>query len=419
MRAARSMPATVLVLACQGRTGGGWQVVDDAVDGHMLSAWCDGEQTLLVGGRDGLGTVVSTGGSGWDRVDGAGGKALRWIWGEGHDGPVVVGDGGTVLRLEGGGLLPQFSSLGPDVTLWGVWGSSSQDVWAVGGSLQGGARGVIMHWDGLAWIPFAAEDEYDVNFFKVWGCAQDRAWIVGELGTVLRFDGEQWHREDVPTDADLYTDHGTADCQNVLAVGLARTAGRGVVLRLGDAGWEMLRDDVRVPLFGVCGDAEEAWIVGAAGYAARVVENDLEEDPIPTQLDLHACYRAPGCGLWAVGGDLLGSSPSPVGVVAHYGSRVPRGPISGGNGDGGVGDDAPTGTGDIGPGQECPDGSTASCQPGLRCWYLMEARRFICTKDCEDAAFCGAEGFPPSCCRRPGTQTTTTVCVPDSFNICP
>jgi len=351
-------------------------------------------------------------------VQGAGDGALRWIWGGGAEGAVVVGDAGTILRREAGGFLPQFSSLGADVVLWGVWGSDSSDVWAVGGSLSGGVRGVIMHWDGTAWIPFDTGEEYDVNFFKVWGCARDRVWIVGELGTVLRYDGKRWDREDVPTDADLYTVHGSADCGQVLAVGLARTAGRGVVLRIGDAGWEVLRDDVRQPLFGVCGDADEIWVVGAQGYAARVLGDDLEEDPTPTDLDLHACFRSPGCGLWAAGGDLVGSSSSPIGVVAHHGSRVPRGPLSGA-GDGGPGHDAPTGSGDIGPGQECPTGSTASCQPGLRCWYLMEARRFVCTKDCEDAAFCDSEGFPQSCCRRPGTQTTTTVCVPESFGICP
>jgi hypothetical protein len=49
----------------------------------------------------------------------------------------------------------------------------------------------------------------------------------------------------------------------------------------------------------------------------------------------------------------------------------------------------------------------------------MEAGRFICTKDCGDAALCDGEGFPPGCCERPGSQTTTTVCIPDSFGICP
>lgn len=418
MRAAHTS-AVLLVAACQGRTGSGWQVVDDAVDGHMLSAWCDGEATRLVGGREGLGFVAATDGSTWEVLDGGGGRALRWVWGGGAAGQVVVGDGGTVLRLESGGLVPQFSSLGGDVTLWGVWGSSSEDVWAVGGSLQGGARGVIMHWDGTAWIPFAADEAYDVNFFKVWGCAQDRAWIVGELGTILGFDGTAWAREAVPSDADLYTVHGTQDCAQVLAVGLARTAGHGVVLRRSEAGWDVLFDDVRSPLFGTCGDAEERWVVGAAGYAARVVKDGLDEAPAPTDLDLHACFRAPGCGLWAVGGNLLGASSPLIGVVAHRGSRVPGGPIAGAGGDAGTGDGPPTGTGDIGPGQECPSGSTASCQPGLRCWYLMEARRFVCTKDCDDAAFCDAESFPPSCCRRPGTQTTATVCVPESFSICP
>jgi hypothetical protein len=396
----------------------GWRVVDDAVDGHLLSAWCDADRTLLAGGRGGRGTVFRSDGSTWETMPGTGPAVLRWIWGS-ADAAVAVGEDGTVLRLDSGAWTAQFSTLGSDVTLWGAWGSAPDDVWAVGGSLEGGPRGVLMHWDGAVWIPFAAKPETDVNFFKVWGCAPNRAWIVGEAGTILAFDGEAWAPEDAATDADLYTVHGTSDCGRVWAVGLSAGAGRGVLLEREAGGWRVVRDDVQSGLFGVCGDDEEVWVVGARGYAARVTEEGLDEDPAPTDLDLHACHRARGCGTWVVGGDLSGTGSSPTGIAVHRGPRVPSGPLDRMPGDGGAAVDGPTGNGDIGPGQECPTGATASCQPGLRCWYVMDARRFVCTKDCEDAAFCDAEGFPAGCCDRPGTQTTATVCLPASYGACP
>jgi len=416
-RAARVLVTSLLVAAC-GDSPRGWQVVDDSVDGHVLSAWCAGGETLLAGGDGDRGTILRSDGSIWERMPDTGSRTLRWIWGGGAEGAVAVGEGGTVLRLEDGGWTSQFSALGAEVTLWGVWGSDSDDVWAVGGSLEGGPQGVLMHWDSTVWIPDAASGMYDVNFFKVWGCAQDQAWIVGEAGKILRFDGAAWNREAVASDADLYTVHGTPDCGRVWAVGQT-DAGRGVLLERSGAGWRVVRDDVPRGLFGVCADDDETWVVGAGGYAGRVTDQGLDEDEAPTDLDLHACFRAPGCGLWAVGGDLLGTGGSPTGIVLHRGSRVPAGPIDPAPADGGASGDGPTGSGDIAPGEECPTGSTDSCQPGLRCWYLMEARRFVCTKDCDDEAFCDAEGFPAGCCARPGSQTTRNVCIPDSFAACP
>jgi hypothetical protein len=413
----RLLPIALVLAACGDEQG--WRIVDDSVDGHVLSAWSGGNETLLVGGRDGRGAILRTDGSDWRRMDGAGTRTLRWIWGGGAAGPVAVGDGGRILRRESGRWTDQFSSLGGDATLWGVWGSASDDVFAVGGSLSGGAPAVILHWDGGVWIPQTTEEVFTVNFFKVWGCATNRAWIVGEAGTILAWDGAAWKRETAPTDADLYTVHGTADCARVLAVGLARKNGRGVVLSRREAGWQVLRDDVDAPLFGVCAGVDESWVVGSGGYAARVTDDGLKEDRVPTDLDLHACFAAPDGGIWAVGGNLLSGTGSPTGLVAHRGAGVPSGPIDRTEGDGGVVGDAPTGSGSIGPGQECPTGATSSCQPGLRCWYLMEAHKFVCTKDCDTEAFCAAEGFAAGCCARPGSQTTTTVCIPASFGVCP
>jgi hypothetical protein len=63
-----------------------------------------------------------------------------------------------------------------------VWGSSKNDVWAVG------SEGSIVHYDGkqLSMI----ESGTKVRLLSVHGTAPDDVWFVGEMGTTLHWDGE-------------------------------------------------------------------------------------------------------------------------------------------------------------------------------------------------------------------------------------
>jgi hypothetical protein len=97
---------------------------------------------------------------------------------------------------------PAFGSGG---TLFGVSGTSSSDVWAVGQS--GSGEPILEHWDGTAWtsvpqpVPVGALGD-------VAAISPDDAWAVGNdnnVAVVEHWDGTQWERVPVqlPSDAGL------------------------------------------------------------------------------------------------------------------------------------------------------------------------------------------------------------------------
>lgn len=75
--------------------------------------------------------------------------------------------------------------------LLGVWGSSPDDVYMVGGTA---ARGEVHHYDGASW---SIMDIPDVpRLVWVFGTAADDVLTVGVGGTVLHYDGVSWTQLD-------------------------------------------------------------------------------------------------------------------------------------------------------------------------------------------------------------------------------
>ena len=146
-------------------------------------------------------------------------------------GPVLMaGANATVLRYDGGrferlptpGLAKQ--------TVYGVWGTSGDDFYAVGSAA--GRNGFIWHYHGGAFeketlpldLPRIADGEVP-GFFKVWGTGDD-VWVVGAGGAILHRKGSAPFAV-VPsgTKDTLFTVHGAGD--RLLAVG---GASNGVLL---------------------------------------------------------------------------------------------------------------------------------------------------------------------------------------------
>src|SRR5262249_41171115 len=114
-----------------------------------------------------------------------GASDLIAVWTEKPGDAWAVGDGEVVLHWDGSSWQHVVApSMG---ALLGVWGSSSQDVWAVG--LDEGS-GFFRHWDGSSWD----YNWYGLGgFWGVWGSDPNDVWVVGTgdrgLGSVFRYDG--------------------------------------------------------------------------------------------------------------------------------------------------------------------------------------------------------------------------------------
>jgi hypothetical protein len=141
-------------------------------------------------------TLGDANGSPWSSyslaaIDGGKDASFYGIWGSGSDDVWAVGagaapgDAGMILHWNGGSWAP--SSTPPISGLGGVWGSGSTDVWAVGGD--------IVHWDGSAWSIVDSSDAAHFNLSAVWGSGGNDVWAVGgssSADNIWHWDGSAW-----------------------------------------------------------------------------------------------------------------------------------------------------------------------------------------------------------------------------------
>ncbi|RPJ58448.1 MAG: hypothetical protein EHM12_07835 [Dehalococcoidia bacterium] len=118
----------------------------------------------------------------WTTMNSGTFRALRGIWGSASNDVWAVGGEGTILHYNGSTWA---SVTSPDsTTLTGVWGSSSTNVFAVGWN------GTIIHWDGNTWSTMTSGTSRDL--YGVWGDSANSVFAVGGSQTVLHWNGTTW-----------------------------------------------------------------------------------------------------------------------------------------------------------------------------------------------------------------------------------
>ena len=129
--------------------------------------------------------------SGWSTaVSGGDDYTLYGVWGTSPTNVYAVGvddrsERGVILHYKGGkwsatkvGTVESF--------LEGVWGTSSSDVFAVGG------HNTILHYDGTAWSAMTSASSDDDDLYAVWGTSPSDVFCVGRQGTIQHYDGNTW-----------------------------------------------------------------------------------------------------------------------------------------------------------------------------------------------------------------------------------
>jgi hypothetical protein len=306
-------------------TTASWAVVEEDLDSALISVWGSAaDDVWAVGGDRGGGPLILH----WDGVnlvslDSGTSGDLWWVFGF-AGGPVFMGGaGGSILRYQDGVFSPT-TTPSSDVTVFGLWGSSEQDMWAVGGA-DGGADGAFA-WrlEGDTWLEapgFPAEVAADKSLWKVWGSGADDVWLVGTAGVALHWDGSSFESTNVGGGESLFTVH----CAEGRFVAVGGSAS-GLVFENEGSGWQRADEDPLYALIGV-------HLVGAGrGYAvgrfgAFVEERDgawVEAEGPATIRTLHSIWVDPEGGLWTVGGE-LDVRPVVSGVLAYRGKQELKG----------------------------------------------------------------------------------------------
>ncbi|NUN15055.1 MAG: hypothetical protein HUU55_15605 [Myxococcales bacterium] len=312
-------------------------VANDYEPGALLSIWSNGgDDVWTVGGEAGKPLVLHYDGTTWEKMDPGVGQQLWWVHGF-KNGPVfVVGDGGAIARYVNGTWEIMNDVSLPGTTLYGVWGSAPDDVWAVGGVFKtpvGGAEpegDVVIHYDGQSWkrvsVPYLESKPASAakNLFKVWGVSSKDVFIVGDSGLALHYDGSSWRKEDTGvTGVPLFTVSGRS-ADDVYAIG----GFSGPVLVHWDGNvWTELEvpDEAPQIMQGIwTAPNHSVYISGHSGFTARLDKNGTWElGPQFTEYGLHAVWGDGAGGLWAAGGDIATFQTDYTGIVAIAGRTVP------------------------------------------------------------------------------------------------
>jgi hypothetical protein len=273
---------------------------------------------------------------------------LRDVFGTAADQVFAVGDGGIILRFDGGGWT---TMSGAETGLRGVWCRPDPDTgveaFAVGsggrsyrydGNADGlwtekitptdqrlsgitrtgedllftvGVFGAILRLDlttpngGWASADTPALD--NPSYYDVWGCPDcAAAFAVGISGTILRYDGTRWDLMAGPTTENLLAVWGS-DENDVFAVG-----NHGTILHYDGNAWAKMTSGVTETLAGVWGKtATDVWAVGFNGTILYYDGTSWSQQDSGTTAYLQGLWGTPD-GVFVVGAG---------GTILHQGAQ--------------------------------------------------------------------------------------------------
>jgi len=314
----------IFLLACTSSPSPpAWHVATSSNEpAALLSVWGTSASDIWVtGGRSeltGAPAILHLDGEAWKRVDsGQRGIDLWWVFGfEGGD-VFFTGSGGTILRYRDGAF--EKMTTPRSGIIFGLWGASSTDLWAVGSGEDG--HGIVWRYDGAAWQDVGASvAELPSLVLKVHGQRADDVWISCAGGAALHWDGAALTKMPTGTKSSLFSIVTTPDV--VVAVG--GYTGLGEILEYDGAAWSELPSLIPVAWRGVAAGADQVYAVGVSGAAAqRTAAGWQLLDRPPTQLDFHAAWIDPQGGLWGVGGHFDTVPLTQDGFLAYYGVVTP------------------------------------------------------------------------------------------------
>ncbi|MBL8952799.1 MAG: vanadium-dependent haloperoxidase [Myxococcaceae bacterium] len=274
----------------------------------LLSVSTAGDVVWVVGADRGRGPAVwRLDGGAWELLETGTRGDLWWVQAFDDGSALLGGANATLLRYENGefervrtgGLLGQ--------VVFGLWGTSTRDAWAVGGSA--GRDGFVwrLRGDHVSHVDLPDDlprrpDRELPSMLKVCGDSSG-VWIVGDRGTLLRGSGDGALRV-VPTGTSerLFTVAGGSD--DFVAVG---GTGTGRILTVGEVP-QLVGPEAAPLLQGVAVRGQDAIAVGFGGatFERRSGVWGQVETGVELQVEsLHAVALTHRGDAVAVGGNVL------------------------------------------------------------------------------------------------------------------
>ncbi|MDB4956883.1 MAG: hypothetical protein JWO36_4452 [Myxococcales bacterium] len=329
----RCIIALFMLVACGTTTppAPSFSVLKQGETAALLSIWGTSSSDVWVTGARPSATanptIVHLAGGVWTRIDSnQSGIDLWWVFGFAGGDIFFSGSGGTILRYRGGNF-EKLQTPSSTATIFGMWGPTSEDVWAVGRATAMGPGVALWHFDGTTWSSVDPPTGFPTGLlaFKVHGQRSDDVWISCSGGATLHWNGSALEYLPTGTQASLFS-IVTTSSEVVTAGDMSGTTGTGALYENDGTGWQAAALAVPAAWRGVAGSTDEVYAVGDSGIIAHRdaagAWSTIKQTLI--QLAFHAAWIDPDGGFWGVGG-LFDSQPLSDGFLLYFGTAdIPR-----------------------------------------------------------------------------------------------
>jgi hypothetical protein len=202
--------------------GTSWASVESGTTKPLFGVWGSASTDVWIVGDSG--TILHWEGVSWVPIETFVTSELRGLWGSSATDVWAVG--GQLLHWDGADWAEYaYDFQGPAGSFYAAWGSGPDDIWAVGEWIGGGGwspgsrGGLLAHWDGASWSGPSGSTTTPLPL-GVWGSASNDVWAVADNGGIFHFDGSKWTSDPHGTYGRLQGVWG-ASASDVWAVGYA------------------------------------------------------------------------------------------------------------------------------------------------------------------------------------------------------
>ncbi len=209
-----------------------------------------------------------------------------------------LGNDAMLRRLGNGDF--ELMPTGVPKNIYGIWGTSKSDVYAVG------AQGTLVHWNGGGWTLQKSFGDGKADVKAVFGSDAGHIWAAGWSGIAAAFNGTAW--KDLPMlsgngnfngvfASASPTAPGGYDAWFAAAQGLYRVVSQG-----GKVGVMKHNPTPYGNYLGIHGtDKDHVWAVGMYGSVAKWDGNVWKQQPSGTSIALRSVWAATATAIYAVG----------------------------------------------------------------------------------------------------------------------
>jgi hypothetical protein len=174
------------------------------------------------------------------------GDLLYDVWGLDENNVYAVGgvhlpEGASIIIKWNGEKWLPFSPY--PLTANSIFGFAANDIWVVGGVTFGYAA----HWNGSVWEEYSfypPPEDTVWGLRSVWGSSPDDVWAVGAQGTIIHWDGSEWEKIQSPTSMYLIDIYGTSS-SNIYAVGATLT-NEYELLHFDGNSWKLISNQIPI-----------------------------------------------------------------------------------------------------------------------------------------------------------------------------